>query len=152
MAPLQERSNEHDPYGLQRFIEAQEQNYDDAFSELQHGRKRTHWMWYIFPQIDGLGMSSTTKHFAIKSAEEARQYLAHPVLGKRLHECAEIVLATTGRSAHDIFGSPDDMKLHSSMSLFAAVQGKESVFQQVLDKYFGGKDDQRTAGLLQRLG
>jgi uncharacterized protein (DUF1810 family) len=140
-------SERGDPYDLARFISAQVGVYDRALAELRGGLKRSHWMWYIFPQIDGLGHSPTTKHYSIKSLEEARQYLAHPVLGARLVECAEAVLAVQGRSASDIFGYPDDMKLQSSMTLFELVAGPHSVFERVLDKYYQGKRDERTVQL-----
>jgi uncharacterized protein (DUF1810 family) len=137
-----------DPFNLRRFISAQEMIYTDVLAELQDGRKRTHWMWFIFPQFDGLGYSTTSKHYAIKSKEEARSYLSHPVLGKRLTECAETILSVQGRSAAEIFGSPDDMKLKSSMTLFAAVTASGSVFARVLEKYFRGQQDSRTLDLL----
>ena len=133
-----------DPYELNRFISAQEGVYDRALAELRGGQKRTHWMWFIFPQIDGLGHSPTTRHYAVKSVEEARRYLGHPVLGARLVECAEAILAVQGRSVSDIFGYPDDMKLQSSMTLFALVAGPCSVFERVLEKYYEGKRDART--------
>ena len=123
----------------------------DVLAELRSGRKRTHWMWYIFPQIDGLGYSPTSKHYAIKSKEEAHQYLSHPILGRRLLECAEMVLTIKGRSASEIFGSPDDLKLKSSMTLFASVTNPESVFTRVLDKYFHGQRDSKTLNLLEHL-
>jgi uncharacterized protein (DUF1810 family) len=134
----------NDPYDLKRFLSAQEGVYDRALAELQDGLKRSHWMWYIFPQIDGLGFSPTTRHYSIKSLDEARQYLGHPVLGARLKECAKTILAVPGRSASDIFGYPDDMKLQSSMTLFALVSEPHSVFERVLDKYYQGKRDART--------
>jgi uncharacterized protein (DUF1810 family) len=137
-------SNPSDPYDLNRFISAQEGVYDRALAELRGGQKRSHWMWYIFPQIEGLGNSPTTRLYSIKSLEEARQYLAHPVLGARLVECAEAVLAVQGQSASDIFGHPDDWKLQSSMTLFKLVSGPGSVFERVLDKYYQGKQDSRT--------
>lgn len=136
-----------DTFDLQRFVSAQERVYRDVLAELRGGRKRSHWMWFIFPQIEGLGYSATSKHYAIKSPQEARAYLQHPILGARLVECAETVLQLTGRSASEIFGSPDDMKLHSSMTLFAAV-ADDSVFARVLEKYFGGKPDRKTLDLL----
>lgn len=142
-----------DPFDLSRFTKAQQGIYDSALAELRSGRKRTHWMWFIFPQIAGLGHSPTSQHYAIKSSNEARQYLKHPVLGARLLECAEAVLAVEGRSVSDIFGYPDDMKLMSSMTLFAAVEDNpDSVFIQVLEKYFQGKQDHRTLQLLESLG
>jgi uncharacterized protein (DUF1810 family) len=137
-------SNPSDPYDLNRFISAQEGVYDRALAELRGGQKRSHWMWYIFPQIEGLGNSPTTRLYSIKSLEEARQYLAHPVLGARLVECAEAVLAVQGQSASDIFGHPDDWKLQSAMTLFKLVSGPGSVFERVLDKYYQGKQDSRT--------
>jgi uncharacterized protein (DUF1810 family) len=136
--------SDRDPYDLNRFISTQEWVFDRALSELRGGMKRTHWMWYIFPQIDGLGYSPTARLYAIKSLEEARHYLSHPILGPRLKECAEAVLALQGRSASDIFGYPDDMKLQSSMTLFALVAGPRSVFERVLEKYYQGKQDNRT--------
>ncbi len=141
-----------DPFDLSRFLSAQERSYDTALAELKSGWKRSHWMWYVFPQIAGLGHSSTAQYYAIKSAEEARQYLAHPVLGKRLEECAEALLAVEGRSASQIFGYPDDLKLRSSMTLFAHVaEDAGTVFQRVLEKYYGGEPDRRTLKLLERL-
>ena len=140
-----------DPYDLNRFISAQEGIYDRILAELRGGLKRSHWMWYIFPQIDGLGHSLTTRHYAVKSVEEARRYLGHPVLGARLVECAEAVLAVQGRSVSDIFGYPDDMKLQSSMTLFALVAGPRSVFERVLEKYYQGKRDARTLQIVGNL-
>jgi len=137
-------SKRNDTYDLARFISAQEGVYGRALAELREGLKRSHWMWYIFPQIDGLGHSPTTRLYSIKSLEEARQYLTHPVLGTRLVECAEAVLAVQGQSASDIFGHPDDWKLQSSMTLFELVAGPQSVFERVLDKYYQGKRDART--------
>jgi uncharacterized protein (DUF1810 family) len=137
-------SDRGDPYDLNRFISAQEGVYDRAIAELRGGQKRSHWMWYIFPQMEGLGNSPTTRLYSIKSLDEARQYLAHPVLGTRLVECAEAVLAVQGQSAADIFGHPDDWKLQSSMTLFELVSGPGSVFERVLDRYYGGKRDSRT--------
>jgi uncharacterized protein (DUF1810 family) len=138
-----------DPHKLQRFIDAQEPDYQTALAEITAGRKRSHWMWYIFPQYDGLGFSSTSRHYAIKSPGEAAAYLEHPILGLRLRECVDTLLAVTGRTAHEIFGSPDDMKLKSSMTLFAHVSPEGSVFEQVLDKYFGGQRDGKTLELIQ---
>jgi uncharacterized protein (DUF1810 family) len=140
--------NQGDPFDLVRFTSAQDAVYGRALAEIRNGDKRSHWMWFIFPQIDGLGFSSTAKHYAIKSAEEARQYLAHPVLGRRLLECAEAVLAVEGRSAFDIFGSPDDLKLKSCMTLFESLAGEDSVFGRVLNKYYQGKRDTRTQEIL----
>jgi len=139
-----------DPFNLSRFLSAQERDYKAAHEELSKGKKCTHWMWYIFPQIDGLGHSSTSKLYAIKSKAEAQSYLDHPILGTRLLECVNILLQLEGRSASEIFGSPDDMKLKSSMTLFAAVQSQEPAFARVLDKYFQGKRDRRTIDLLEQ--
>lgn len=133
---------------LNRFLAAQEGIYDEALAEIRAGRKRSHWMWFIFPQFKGLGFSATTQHFAIRSAAEARAYLAHPVLGPRLVECAEAALAIEGRTAREIFGSPDDLKLRSSATLFASVAPDGSVFHRLLDKYFDGQPDRRTLELL----
>jgi uncharacterized protein (DUF1810 family) len=141
-----------DPFDLRRFIDAQEGVYNRALAELQSGQKRTHWMWYIFPQIHGLGRSTTSQYYAIQSQEEARQYLAHPVLGARLRECAATLLALEGHSAQEILGYTDTLKLRSSMTLFAYVAEEPgSVFEAVLDKYFQGKQDTRTHDILRRL-
>jgi uncharacterized protein (DUF1810 family) len=140
-----------DPFRLSRFVEAQDRIYDRVLAELNSGRKSSHWMWFVFPQIEGLGFSSTTRYYSIKSLEEARRYLDHPVLGKRLRECAETILALEGLSASSIFGYPDDMKLKSSMTLFASAAEPHSVFTRVLEKYFQGNRDERTISLLERL-
>jgi uncharacterized protein (DUF1810 family) len=137
-----------DPYNLKRFLRAQEEDYGQALSEIYSGRKRTHWMWYIFPQIDGLAFSSTSKYYSIKGVEEARAYLAHPVLGPRLLECAEAVVRVEGRSARQIFGPPDDLKLRSCATLFACVSPPGSVFERLLGKYYGGGRDDKTLRLL----
>ena len=139
-----------DSFDLSRFTNAQEGIYDRVLAELARGQKRTHWMWYIFPQTDGLGHSTTSKHYAIGSVEEARQYLNHPVLGTRLLECAQAVLAIEGRSISEIFGYPDDLKLRSSMTLFACVGDSRCVFVGILDKYFGGERDSRTLAILSK--
>jgi uncharacterized protein (DUF1810 family) len=131
-------------YNLGRFIAAQEPVYKQALAELRAGRKRSHWMWFIFPQIAGLGSSATSQYYAITSLDEARAYLAHPVLGARLRECAQLVLDIEGVSLGDIFGYPDDLKFHSSMTLFAAAAGEESVFTRALENFFGGKSDPLT--------
>jgi uncharacterized protein (DUF1810 family) len=137
-----------DPHDLNRFVRAQENDYARALAEIRGGRKRTHWMWYIFPQLDGLGFSEMARRYAIRSLDEARAYLGHPVLGPRLVECAEAVLAVQGRSAREIFGTPDDLKLRSCATLFAEVSPEGSVFQRVLELYFGGEADGRTLALL----
>lgn len=137
-----------DPYDLARFVRAQERDYARALAELRSGRKRSHWMWYVFPQFDGLGFSSTAKRFAIKSLEEARAYLRHPLLGPRLEECAQALLDLEGRSAFEILGSPDDLKLRSCATLFAYVSPPGSVFERLLGKYFDGEPDERTLRLI----
>ena len=137
-----------DPFNLARFVSAQATKYDGICEELRRGEKRTHWMWFIFPQFDGLGHSPTSKLYAIKSKEEARQYLEHPVLGTRLLECVQILLELEGRSASQIFGFPDDLKLKSSMTLFAYIKSEEPLFALVLDKYFQGERDIKTLNLL----
>lgn len=133
---------------LNRFLDAQESDYQVALSEIKKGRKRSHWMWYIFPQIAGLGFSETSKFYAIKDAAEAGAYLNHPILGKRLIEISEALLYLEGKTANQIFGSPDDLKLKSSMTLFGALPDTHPVFQKVLDKYFGGTKDPKTLQLI----
>lgn len=140
-----------DPFDLERFVRAQAPIYADALAELAAGCKQSHWMWFVFPQIEGLGFSETTKRYSIKSIDEARAYLAHPLLGARLLECTRTVLALDGRTATEVFGRPDDMKLQSSMTLFAAVSPVASVFSDVLEKYFEGQRDPRTVALLKAL-
>lgn len=137
-----------DPHDLSRFVEAQAEDYDQALSEVRAGRKRSHWMWYIFPQFDGLGFSSTSQRYAIKSIAEAEAYLRHPVLGPRLVECCEAVVDVNARSAYEIFGSPDDMKLRSCATLFARVSSPGSVFERLLRKYFKGVPDEQTLQLV----
>jgi len=138
----------NDPYDLDRFVRAQVADYDRALSELRGGKKRSHWMWYIFPQIEGLGQSPISRRYSIKSAAEARAYLDHPILGPRLRECAALVNGIVDQSALEIFGSPDDMKLRSCATLFASVSD-DAVFEQVLEKYFNGQHDQETLRRLQ---
>lgn len=138
-----------DPFDLQRFVLGQAALYETALAELRAGRKRSHWMWFVFPQLAGLGSSPISVHYAISGAEEAAAYLRHDVLGARLVECCEAVLALPGRSAHDIFGSPDDLKLRSSATLFASVSPPDSVFSRLLARYFPEGPDPRT---LQGLG
>jgi uncharacterized protein (DUF1810 family) len=135
-----------DPYRLERFVQAQDSGdtYQEAVAELRSGRKASHWMWFIFPQVAGLGFSAMSQRYAIAGLAEARAYLDHPVLGHRLAECARIVAATEGRTADDIFGPVDAMKLRSSMTLFAAAAHEEPAFEQVLAKYFGGTPDEAT--------
>jgi uncharacterized protein (DUF1810 family) len=133
-----------DRYGLQRFVDAQAAVFEQVCSELREGRKRSHWMWFIFPQIKGLGSSPMAVRFAISSLAEARAYLDHAVLGPRLRECCEIVVGVAGRSVDEIFGYPDDLKFHSSMTLFAKAAVENRVFLDALEKYFGGELDRAT--------
>ena len=136
------------PCDLDRFLDAQQGKYETALAEVRAGRKRSHWMWYVFPQVAGLGFSAMSQRYAIRDADEARAYLAHPVLGVRLVECCEAALSVAGRSAYEIFGSPDDLKFCSSATLFASVSAPGSVFERVLDRYFAGRRDERTVELL----
>jgi uncharacterized protein (DUF1810 family) len=135
---------------LQRFIDAQARNYNDALAEIKNGRKTTHWMWYVFPQIQGLGLSETAKFYAIKNEQEAEAFVQHPVLGSRLLEISKALLALAGHDAYRILGSPDDMKLQSSMTLFGALPNADPVFQAVLDKFYNGKQDAKTLQILGR--
>ena len=142
--------NTDDTYDLKRFLSAQEGVYERALAELKGGQKRTHWIWFIFPQIDGLGYSPTAKRYSIKSMEEARQYLDDTVLGKRLLECTEAVIALKGGSVSEIFGYPDDLKFRSSMTLFEKIVGRGSVFSSALDRYCHGERDAATLRLLEK--
>jgi uncharacterized protein (DUF1810 family) len=139
-----------DPYGLERFVSAQNQagTYAAAVDELRAGRKRSHWMWFVFPQVAGLGQSSMSRTYAISSLEEARAYLGHPILGPRLIECARILGEIDGLTAQDIFGGIDAIKLRSSMTLFAYADSANPIFRQVLETYFGGVPDEATERLL----
>lgn len=138
-----------DPFDLARFRTAQEPVLETALAELRAGRKRSHWMWFVFPQLRELGRSPTSQHYGISSQDEARAYLADSFLAERLRQATEAVLGVNGSSAHEIFGSPDDLKFRSSMTLFGAAAGVDgSVFQQALDRYFEGERDQRTLALL----
>jgi uncharacterized protein (DUF1810 family) len=137
-----------DHHDLARFLDAQDSIYEEALAEIRSGRKRSHWMWFVFPQFAGLGFSPTSQHYGIRSVVEARAYLEHPVLGRRLVECAEAALSVHGRSAREIFGSPDDLKLRSCATLFASVSPEGSVFHRVLDRFFDGAADQKTIALL----
>jgi uncharacterized protein (DUF1810 family) len=136
-----------DPFDLERFVDAQAPVYARVLSELRRGRKQSHWMWFIFPQFAGLGLSAMAQRFALSSREEAVAYLGHKVLGQRLLECTVLVNAVEGRTIHDIFGSPDDLKFHSSMTLFAAVS-PEPEFAEALAKFYGGTPDRKTLALL----
>jgi uncharacterized protein (DUF1810 family) len=134
-----------DPFHLQRFVAAQQATYAQAHAELAEGEKRSHWMWFIFPQIQGLGSSSMAKRYAITGLAEAKAYLAHPVLGVRLRECTALVNAVNGRTLDQIFGYPDNLKFHSSVTLFAEVENApDAVFRQALTKYFDGRPDRQT--------
>ena len=137
-----------DPHDLHRFVEAQEHKFAQAVDELADGRKASHWMWFVFPQLRGLGHSPMATRFGIESLDEARAYLAHPLLGARLKECTGLVLRIEGRSITEIFGSPDDMKFRSCMTLFDVAGPDEMMFAQALRKYFGGTPDARTLELL----
>ena len=133
-----------DPFNLHRFVVAQDDVYPRVCAELRKGEKASHWMWFVFPQIQGLGYSSMAQRYAIASVDEARAYLEHPILGGRLRECTQLVCDVNDRTIHDIFGSPDDMKFRSSMTLFAHVAEEGSVFQEALRKYFGSEPDYLT--------
>ena len=137
-----------DRFQLQRFVDAQQPVYETVLNELRAGRKRSHWMWFIFPQISGLGHSTTAQRFAVSSLAEAAAYLAHPTLGSRLRKCSELVASIEGRSVDEIFGYPDGLKFHSSMTLFAQAAPQEPIFDACLQKYFGGQLDPLTMARL----
>lgn len=139
-------------FDLERFVEARRPAMAAVFDELREGRKRTHWMWFVFPQIAGLGHSDMARRFAISSIGEARAFLAHPVLGTELRECCRLVNAVEGRTALEIFGQPDDMKFRSSMTLFDRASDGDAVFREALGKYFGGAPDPRTIERLEGRG
>jgi uncharacterized protein (DUF1810 family) len=136
--------NGADQFDLQRFVDAQHPVYDTVLAELRGGAKRSHWIWFVFPQLRGLGRSPTAAHYGIASLDEARAYLAHDVLGPRLAECTRLVLAIDGRSVEDIFGWPDNLKVRSSMTLFAHATDDNADFRGVLDKFYGGEEDPAT--------
>jgi uncharacterized protein (DUF1810 family) len=138
----------NDPFNLQRFVDAQQPHYSQVCAELRAGHKCSHWMWFIFPQMRGLGRSEMADFYGISSRQEAEAYLQHPVLGPRLRECTKLVNAVEERSVDDIFGSPDNLKFRSSMTLFANVAREKQIFRDALQKYFGGKEDERTLALL----
>ncbi len=138
-------------HDLSRFVSAQEGRYEMAYAELANGRKRSHWMWYIFPQLSGLGSSPMARRYALSGLEEAKAFLAHPLLGTRLVHISALLLSLDKGNPTEIFGSPDDIKLRSSMTLFALARPEEPVFQQVLDRFFGGDKDPLTLRLL-RIG
>ena len=137
-----------DGFDLDRFVAAQSPVIEEVKRELRFGEKRSHWMWFVFPQLAGLGSSPMAQRYAIASLDEARAYLRHPILGPRLAECAGIVNRVQGRTAHDIFGSPDDLKFRSSMTLFGRADPAEPAFRTALERYFGGGEDPRTVALL----
>jgi uncharacterized protein (DUF1810 family) len=144
MTRMAEAAKNDDPFDLDRFVEAQARVYETACDELRNGRKQSHWMWFIFPQMKGLGSSPMSQRFGIGSLEEARAYLAHPVLGPRLMEVTRLMLAARGGSLRNILGSPDDMKFRSSMTLFAHTAGAGSIYAEALDKLCEGKPDEQT--------
>jgi len=139
-----------DIYNLQRFIKEQQRDYTTAYVEVSQGKKRSHWMWYIFPQIVGLGMTATSHKYSIKSIDEAKAYLAHPYLGKNLINISKVLLSLDENDPYKIFGSPDYLKLCSSMTLFAEAAPEEEVFQKVIEKYYGGRKDERTLAILEQ--
>jgi uncharacterized protein (DUF1810 family) len=140
-----------DPYNLQRFVDAQNPVFEQVRAELRSGRKQTHWIWFVFPQLKGLGSSWMAEEYGISSREEAQAYLAHPILGSRLRECTQLVNLVNGRSIEQIFGYPDYLKFRSSMTLFASAASNNAVFQRALYKYFEGRPDSRTLDLLVKL-
>ena len=143
--------NDPDPFDLRRFVDAQDRVYDTVLAELRNGAKRSHWIWFVFPQLRGLGRSPTAQHYGISTLDEARAYLAHPVLGARLRDCTRLVAAIDGRSVDDIFGWPDNLKVRSSMTLFAHATDDPDIqagFRAVLDKFYGGEEDPATVELL----
>ena len=140
--------NDQDPHNLQRFLTAQAEDYECALRELQRGRKESHWIWYIFPQVAGLGHSSMAKEYAIGSRDEAVAYLNHAILGSRLQRCCEALLEHQAKKVQDIMGFPDDLKLRSSMTLFAIISRQNSVFHKVLDAFYSGEMDERTIAFL----
>jgi uncharacterized protein (DUF1810 family) len=140
--------NAPDQFDLQRFVDAQDRVYHTVLAELRNGAKRSHWIWFVFPQLRGLGRSGTAQHYGISSLDEARAYLAHPVLGPRLRECTGLVAAIDGRSVDEIFGWPDNLKVRSSMTLFAHATDDNAGFRTVLDKFYDGEEDPATVELL----
>ena len=145
---MDEKQSAQGPHNLARFVDAQRDDYDRALAEIRNGRKQSHWMWYIFPQLAGLGRTPTARRYAISNLEEARAYLAHPLLGPRLRDCAEAALAVPGRTAQQIFGSPDNLKLRSCATLFALVSPPDSPYARLLQRYYDGQQDSLTLSLL----
>lgn len=138
----------HDAYTLKRFVDAQDPVFDAVLAELERGHKRTHWMWFVFPQLAALGSSATARHFGIHSIDEARAYLRHPILGERLRRCCETLLKVQGRTAHEIFGYPDELKLKSCLTLFELAAPEEPLFARCIAKYCEGRRDERTLAVL----
>ena len=139
-------------FDLERFVKEQQRDYSRAYVEVSQGRKTSHWMWWIFPQIVGLGMTSTSHKYAIKSLDEAKAFLNHPYLGKNIREIANVLLRLDTDDAYEVFGSPDNLKLRSSMTLFAEAVPEDMTFQNVLDKFYGGKKDEKTLEIIKKLG
>ena len=137
----------HDAFRLKRFVDAQEPVFAEVLRELERGHKRTHWMWFVFPQLAALGSSPTAKHFGIHSLDEARAYLRHPILGPRLRQCCETLIKVRGRSAREIFGATDELKLRSCLTVFELAAPNEPLFAQCLEKYYSGERDELTLGL-----
>ena len=137
-------SDDADRFDLRRFVDAQDRVYETVLAELRNGAKRSHWIWFVFPQLQGLGHSATAQHYGISSLDEARAYLAHSVLGPRLRECTRLVAVIDGRSVDEIFGWPDNLKVRSSMTLFAHATEENAAFRAVLDKFYNGEDDPAT--------
>ena len=147
--PMMQKHDSSDSFELERFVQAQERVFDSALAEIRNGRKHSHWMWHVFPQMAGLGHSEMARRYGIRGAAEARAFTKHPVLGPRLIECFESLLKVKGRSAREIFGTPDDLKLWSCATLFAQVAPPGSVFTHVLDQYFDAVRDSKTLELLE---
>lgn len=137
-------------WDLERFVAAQQADYDRALGELRRGRKQSHWMWYVFPQVQGLGSSFMSRKYALSGLEEARTYLAHPILGGRLLECCQAVLEADSNNPREIFGSPDDLKFRSCLTLFALADPSVTIFGKLLERFYGGKKDPRTLEILRR--
>jgi uncharacterized protein (DUF1810 family) len=138
-----------DPFHLQRFVDAQNSIYGNVVNELRRGEKRTHWMWFIFPQVVGLGRTPTAERYSIKSIEEAKAYIVHPILGVRLQECTKLVISIDGKTANQIFGFPDDLKFCSSMTLFNHVAEDNNIFLNAITKFYAGREDDLTIKILE---
>lgn len=137
---------------LDRFIHAHDNHFADALAEIRSGRKRTHWMWFIFPQLKGLGSSETANYYGIRDLEEASKFLQHPIFGNNLIRICKVLTALNGKTAYEIFGTPDDLKLHSSLTLFSLLKETDPIFRQLIDKYFDGRPDGQTFNLLEKKG